>query len=598
MLQTQHLCGIISLNSLIISYINEIIRNKLLNTLTLADYGKDLSSTMKNVDVFPIVKHYIEQLDIHNILNHVIPCAPQSEVAPAQTLCVMIANIVIAKHPLYKIEKWIAKYVDGKAEKNAEESTLYNDDKCSRALDKLYVADRNTLLTQISAKAIEVYQLELKQINNDSTSISFAGNYNDNIDTQYDTVNLTYGFSKDHRPDCKQVVFGLSTTSDGHVPIKYELFDGNRTDDTTHTDTWDSLRTFMKTTDFVYIADSKLCTMNNLTHIAKNGGKFITVMPRNRKEVTTFYQQLFDGLQIKWQEEYSIPSTRKKGEFTKYKLYEGSPTIDGYRVIWVHSNNKAKQDGDTRNRRIQKALEQLQELQPRLNKHKLKTREQIQAECNTINKYGFILINIDEHKTVYKKQLTRGKPTADTQYQEIEEVTYTINWCNNDIVILQDSYTDGIFPLISNTAETMTQILQRYKTQPFLEKRFQTSKSVLEIAPVFLKKPERIEAMMFLYFIALMIVSLLERNIRKQLKQTPTELRILPNRRNATSPTWSNIKEFFSDIYLSILKYKQESLAKLCGLSDLHKTVLTLLKVPILVYSNLQNNWWEFNLTG
>ena len=562
----------------------------------MADCGKDLSSIIKNIDVFPIVKYYIEQLEIHNIINNAIPTAPQSEISTAQILCIMISNIVIAKHPLYKIEQWVAKYFDGRAEVETE-SNLYNDDKCARALDKLYSADRNTLLTQISAKAIEIHQLELKQINNDSTSISFAGNY-DNNDGNQDSVKLTYGFSKDNKPDCKQVVFGLSTTSDGHVPIKYELFDGNKTDDTTHVNTWDSLRTFIKTTDFVYIADSKLCTANNINHIASNGGKFITIMPRNRKEVTEFYKQLSDGGAVKWQDEYNVPSARKKGEFTQYKFHEGKPTADGYRIIWVHSNNKDKQDKDTRNRRIQKTLEQLEELQPRLNKHKLKTHTQIETECNKINKHGFIAININEHKTTHRKQTKRGKPTADTQYIETEEKTYTIDWNKDDNAILQDSYTDGIFPLISNVDETMTQILQRYKTQPFLEKRFQTSKSVLNIAPVFLKKPHRIEAMMFLYFIALMIVSLLERNIRKQLKQTPQELRILPNKRHTNSPTWSNIKEFFSDVYLNILKYKRESLARLCGLSDLHELVLTLLKVPIQVYSNLQNNWWQFNLTG
>ena len=106
--------------------------------------------------------------------------------------------------------------------------------------------------------------------------------------------------------------------------------------------------------------------------------------------------------------------------------------------------------------------------------------------------------------------------------------------------------TDGLFPIITNTDETKTQVLQRYKTQPFLEKRFQTAKSVLKIAPVFLKSADRIEAMMFLYFIALMIVSLIERNIRKSLKETHTELRILPEGRKSINPTLNHIKEFFS----------------------------------------------------
>lgn len=566
-----------------------------MNQATLAAIGNDLSSVMKDVDVFPLVKYYVEQLQIDQILAVAIPTHPESMVSNAQTLCIMIANIIIAKHPLYKIEQWVSKYFDGRTIEQSEESIQYNDDRCGRVLDKLFLADRNTLLTQISAKAIEVHQLELSQINNDSTSVSFAGAYNG--ETNNNVVNLTYGFSKDHKPDCKQVVFGLSTTSDGHVPIKYELFDGNRTDDTTHIDTWDSLRNFIKTTYFVYIADSKLCTMANLAHIHSNGGKFITILPKNRTEVTAFHKQLQDGLKVAWQEEYKVPSSRKKGEFTTYKLYETSITSEGYRIIWIHSDNKAQQDQATRNRRIDKALAQLTELKPKLNKRQLKTMAQIQAEVKKINRHGFFSTVITEHKTVHKKQVSPGKPTANTEYKEVENITYSLAWERNNDAITRDNLTDGIFPLINNTTETKTKVLQRYKTQPFLEKRFQTSKSVLNIAPVFLKKPERIEAMMFLYFVALMVVSLIERNIRKSLKSTPTELKILPGNRNATAPTWSNIKEFFSDLYLSIIKYKQQVITpKLCGLSMLHQKILNLLKVPIEIYAELQDNWWKFNL--
>ena len=527
-----------------------------MNEVTLADIGKDLSSVMKDVDVFPLVKYYIEQLQIDQILSAAMPTPPESRVSHEQTLCIMIANIVIAKHPLYKIENWVSKYFDGRTIDKSEESIQYNDDRCGRVLDKLFLADRNTLLSQISAKAIEVHQLELSQINNGSTSVSFAGAYNG--DTDDNVVNLTYGFSKDHRPDCKQVVFGLSTTSDGHVPISYELFDGNRTDDTTHIGTWDSLRNFIGNTDFVYIADSKLCTMTNLAHIHSNGGKFITILPKNRTEVTEFHKQLQAGLEVSWQEEYKVPSSRKKGEFITYKLYENGVTSEGYRIIWIHSDTKAQQDQATRNRRIDKALLLLIELKPKLNKRQLKTIAQIQDEVKKINRHGFFSVVITEHKTVHKKQVSPGKPTANTEYKEVEEITYTLSFEKDQNAITMDSLTDGIFPLINNTTETKTQVLQRYKTQPFLEKRFQTSKSVLNIAPIFLKKPERIEATMFLYFIALMIVSLIERNIRKSLKETPTELKILPGNRNATSPTWSNIKEFFSDLYLSFIKYKQQ----------------------------------------
>ena len=79
------------------------------------------------------------------------------------------------------------------------------------------------------------------------------------------------------------------------------------------------------------------------------------------------------------------------------------------------------------------------------------------------------------------------------------------------------SRTDGIFPLVTNTDLAPVDVLKKYKEQPYLEKRFNTLKSITEIAPVFLKLPHRIEAMLFLYFIALMVIALIEREIRKNM---------------------------------------------------------------------------------
>ena len=117
---------------------------------------------------------------------------------------------------------------------------------------------------------------------------------------------------KDFRPDCKQIVFGLNITSDGHVPLSYKLFDGNTNDDVTHIPNWNGLRTLLEKEDFIYVADCKLCSQKNLTHIARNGGLFITIVPKGRKEVKQFLKDLKSN-DIKWKDAYKIESSRKKG---------------------------------------------------------------------------------------------------------------------------------------------------------------------------------------------------------------------------------------------------------------------------------------------
>ena len=182
----------------------------------------------KKVDVLPMVKYYMDQLGIYDLFAKYVRNPMRSPVDSAQILSIMVANIVCASRPLYKIEQWASDYMDGLSEYNFNAS-IYNDDQLARKLDLLFKADRNSFMAELSANAIAVYLLEIMQIHNDSTSITFFGKYEHEVS---EAVKLKHGFNKDHRPDCKQIVFGLNITADGNVPLSFELFDGNRTDDT------------------------------------------------------------------------------------------------------------------------------------------------------------------------------------------------------------------------------------------------------------------------------------------------------------------------------------------------------------------------------
>jgi len=117
---------------------------------------------------------------------------------------------------------------------------------------------------------VGVHQLQTEEIHNDSTSVTFIGAYDRE---EPKAVKIRHGYNKDHRPDCKQIVFGLNITGDGHVPLSYQLYDGNRADVTTHVPNWEQLRELLGKEDFIYVADSKLCSYENLCTIAENGAR-------------------------------------------------------------------------------------------------------------------------------------------------------------------------------------------------------------------------------------------------------------------------------------------------------------------------------------
>jgi transposase len=170
----------------------------------------------------------------------------------------------------------------------------------------------------------------------------------------------------------------------------------------------------------------------------------------------------------------------------------------------------------------------------------------------------------------------------------------------NEKAELEVSKTDGLLPLITNNhLLDAAEVLRMYKRRSYLEKRMYTKKSILDVAPVFLKKERRIEAVLLLYFFALMIVSLIERSIRLNMtKQKIEKLPILPQKMNTKKPRWNNIRYFCRNIHLSvIIKNKVPVQTDLQGFSELHKKLCKLVEVPSFSYENLHEGWWLFEGT-
>ncbi len=554
-----------------------------------------IEARFKQVDVLPMVKYYMNALNLFNLLKKYVPSSINSMAEHSESLCIITANIICDNKPLYKIQEWLARYSDGLTDEpvNAE---LFNDDRLGRSLSALFKADRHSLLTELSCNAIKSHQLITDEIHNDTTTVTFKGEYN-NPDP--DAVKLKHGHNKDFRPDCKQIVFGLNITADGHVPLSYELYNGNQSDDLTHVPNWNGLRSLIKKEDFIYIADCTLCSSTNLAHIDNNNGYFITIIPKFHKDVTGFMDYIKTH-NVKWETAFSVPHARKKNESNKYRTYEAGKNKKGYRVIWVHSSSKAQEDRKKRLKKIDIAQKALEELAPKLNAYHLKKQKEIKAAvdkiCEKVSAY------LDVKITSGRKQISKRIPSTKRQpgdpiYENQWSFTYGLEWNINEQAAKNARKTDGLFPLITNHHKLdSAEVLRMYNRQSYLEKRMYTKKSILNVAPVFLKDEKRIEAVMFLYFVALMIVSLIERNIRMNMeKESIEKLPILPQGMNTKKPTWNNIRYFFRNIHLAlILKDRIIIQAAVQGLSDLHKKVCDLIEVPSSGYQKLEGMWWLF----
>jgi transposase len=289
----------------------------------------------------------------------------------AQTLSVLVQNIVLSPAPLYRIAEWAGPIDPTALGLSAAEERSLNDDRVAHSLDALASPRAHSLFFRLALHVIKQFELATPRIHHDTTTVTFHGRYANSTREP----RITRGINKDHRPDLKQLVFGLNVTADGAVPLSHEVYSGNRTDDTVHRSNVDHLRELLASDDFTYVADSKLCTHKNLAHIAAYGGKFVTVLSRTRAEDKRFRQQLLHGAQVRWRRLLVLENKRRKsGPPDIYWTTADGPgsTAEGYRIVWLRSSQKAEFDAQAREVALREAEAELVELGARLNRGRLR----------------------------------------------------------------------------------------------------------------------------------------------------------------------------------------------------------------------------------
>src|SRR3954449_4614186 len=250
-------------------------------------------STPWRVAALPILDHILRRLRLQDVLRDHLPHEDRRcRVATATGLLVLVKNLLVSREPLYGVGEWAARHVPGLLGLTPEQLPALNDDRVGRCLDRLFDADIPSLTLAVVTNAVREYGVALDELHNDSTTITFHGDYED-ADHQRTLrgklrLAVTHGHNKDHRPDLKQLLYILTVSRDGAVPVHFRVESGNATDDRSHIDTWKVLCQLTGRRDFLYVADCKLATAENMAHVHQHGGRFLTVLPRTRGEDATF----------------------------------------------------------------------------------------------------------------------------------------------------------------------------------------------------------------------------------------------------------------------------------------------------------------------
>ncbi len=518
----------------------------------------DYQLVSRTLGGLPMVNHIRDRLGLAALLGQALgEVDGRAKLAPAAAIRLVISNLVLGREPLYALGEWAARYDPALLGLSDAEVGAINDDRVGRALDALFDADRASLLTAVMLRAIEEFSVDTCQLHNDSTSISVHGAYHHADGTARAgkaTPVITHGHSKDHRPDLKQLVWILTVSADGAVPIAYRLADGNTVDDPTHIPTWDGLVAVLGRVDFLYVADSKLCSRQAMGHIAGRGGRFVTVMPRSRTEDKAFRDWIQTHTPV-WTQAARRPGPRLGEPEEIYATTPAlAPSAEGYRILWVHSTAKAGRDAASRMARTEAGIAAIDALDAKLAgpRNRLKTRLAVTQAATVALAQAradrWVTFTIGETTTKTYKQAGPGRPGATTNYREILTTRYTLTADINLDRIAYDAASDGCFPLITCDQQLDdAAVLAAYRYQPNLERRHHLLKSVQDAAPVLLHSPARIEALFCCQFLALLLAALIERELRKGMTRAALDtIELYPELRSCSAPSTERILEIFA----------------------------------------------------
>ena len=514
------------------------------------------------VGALPLINAFLGRMRLSEILSDHLPADdPRTELPTVRALLVLVRNVLLARQPLYGVAEWAARFVPELLDLWPDDVARLHDDRLGRSLDRLFDSVGPELILAVVRHVVQEFAVGLDELHNDSTTVSFYGAYEEAKQEGQQrgrrTPAITWGHSKDHRPDLKQLLYVLTISEDGGVPVYFTTASGNVVDDRTHCATWDLLHALVGRPEFLYVADCKLASRDNLSHIATRGGRFVTVLPRTYQEDGVFRARLQQSVSsVTWRHLYDVQDEQGELQDRFSVCVDEMVTGEGYRLLWFHSRKKADLDAVTRNRQIQRALVLLADLQARLQGPRTRFRQRAQVEqaiariLEEQEVTSWVVVRIEERNQETYRQAGRGRPTEKTQYLKTTKPSYTLRWELDQAQLSVAGRDDGVFPLLTNDRSfDAEQVLRAYKRQPLIEKRFSQLKTDFAVAPVYLKNVARIQGLLAVYFLVLLTQTLMERELRRAMAQAGVpSLPLYPEGRPCARPTTPRLLELFESI--------------------------------------------------
>ena len=498
----------------------------------------NLEIQVENLDHLGLIAGMIDEIGIVEQINQLVGEQAGEIVSPGHAVKAMILNgLGLVSSPLYLFSK----FFEGKATEHLIGAGIkpehLNDDRLGRVLDKLYLTGLEQIFTSIALVAAKKFSISTETIHLDSSSFHVHGEYENTMpqvtlltsknhpdDLTGKLINevvvpqpisITYGYSRDHRPDLKQFILDLICSGDSDVPLFLRVADGDEADQATFAQILCNFKQQLNL-DSLMVADSALYTASNLGLMVNL--KWLTRVPLTVKQAKLLVSQLT--------EQDFVPSQIKG---YRWSLHKSNYAGIEQRWLVVESESRRKSDLKRLNKKLEKsetqAGKQLRELCQQRFACQPDAYRAAKRLSGNLTYHNLVDIQIIELSTEHPK------PTSGAA-SELENISYQVqaNLERDQKIIETETRSAGRFVLATNLLDveelSNDEMLSKYKEQQSSERGFSFLKDPLFFTDsVFLKSAERVSALALLMGLCLLVYTLTQRQLRQTLKRTHSAIK-------------------------------------------------------------------------
>jgi transposase len=524
---------------------------------------------VQDIDHLGLIAGIVDEIGIVAIIDRLLGTHPLEEVSAGHVVKALILNCLgFLTAPMYLFSQ----FFEGKATEHllgpGVKPAHLNDSRIGRVLDQLFKQGLTAVFMAVALAAVQRFGVSTKRTHLDSSSFCVQGEYLNSqpesnavdIEAQGQSrerkdspkvaaedsaepvpIEITHGYSRDHRPDLKQFTLSLITSGDGDVPLYLRVGNGNDADKAVFTEVIAEFKQQWKAAEpEVFVADSALYSEANLEALGKT--PWISRVPATIAEA----QQLMQTLP---QEMFASSSLDNYAIAEVCSLYAGVPQ----RWLVVQSQKRKQADLKQLNRRVETVKTEKVKALKELSTHPFACEADALDAANAFaQKLSYHRLDgIEILKTPhYQKPGRPGKDDLPKRFTYHVQATLILN----ESALEPYRNQAGRFILATNLLNDELWpnevILQEYKNQQSCERGFRFLKDPLFfVSRVFVKSPRRVAALAMLMGLCLLVYSIGQRQLRQALEaanETIPDQRAQPTAR----PTLRWVMQSFQSVHL------------------------------------------------